>query len=290
MHTSLAPMRPDQVTVFVPVKHFHEPFLRQAIDSVFRQTRDDWRMLIVLDADRDEPFRALLRTTLDDSRVRLIHREGRLLAGSYNTAMRAAETDFVATLLGDDLWAPNAVEVLGDCIRRHSDVDFFHSGRYFIDGNNQRLSSDHLPSERPTLEDFWRWSPVKHLLCWRARRGLACGGVDETLNNFGSDDYDFPWTMMEHGAVFHSIPEALYVMRDHREAYRLTTHVPRSVQLRELRRILEKHGVPRPYIRKRLRRDKRHYLKQSLFRNRLDRWLRRLFGFDPQTAWREPYS
>ena len=56
--------------------------------------------------------------------------------------------------------------------------------------------------------------------------GLASGGVDESLNNFGSDDYDFPWTMLEHGAVSTRFPRPLYIFRDHREGYRLTTHVP----------------------------------------------------------------
>jgi glycosyltransferase involved in cell wall biosynthesis len=279
----------DPLTVFIPLTHYHELYLRRAIASVFRQTRADWRLLIVVDEADASHFRTLLAEPLRDPRVRLIHRHGRLLAGSYNSAMRAAETDFVAPLLGDDLWAINAVEVLGSYIRAHPEVDFFHSGRYFIDGDSRRISSDYLPAASVALADFPCSSPVKHLLCWRARTGLACGGVDETLNNHGSDDYDFPWTMMEHGAVFMAIPQCLYIVRDHRDGYRLTTHVPRSVQLHELRRILEKHGVPPNVVRQRLRDATRTYLKQSLFRNPVHRWVRERLGFDAGRGWREPY-
>ena len=126
-------------------------------------------------------------------------------------------------------------------------------------------------------------------MCWRVSRGIACGGVDEALDNFGTDDYDFPWTMLEHGATFHAIPRALYIYRDHREAYRLTTHLPRNRQADTLRRILVKHGVPGPEVQRIMRAAKRGYLKQSLFRNRVHRLLSVLTGFDPRRGWKERY-
>lgn len=279
----------DQITVFIPLKHYHEGYLRQAIESVFRQTRADWRLLIVVH-DADAPhFREVLRVPLRDDRVRLVCQDGPRLAGAYNSSMRATQTEFIAVLLGDDLLAPDAIEVLGGCIRAHPEADFFYSGRYIVDADGRRISSDYEPTTPVTAERFVRGSPVKHLLCWRARLGLVCGGVDETLKNFGSDDYDFPWTMLEHGAIFHAIPQPLYIYRDHRDGYRLTTHVPRSVQRRQLRRILRKHGVA-PVLIRRLVRDASHdYLRQSLFRNAVHRWILERIGFNAQKGWREQY-
>ena len=282
-------MNHDQITVFMPVKHYHAGHLRRAITSVFEQTRSNWRLLIVIYESDAAEFRRLLASELADSRVTLVYREGRLLAGAYNSAMRAARTEFIAALLGDDMLAPNAIEVLHDYIRSNPAGDFFHTGRYFIDAGNRRISSDYLPRSSFTKEDFWTGSPVKHLLCWRRSTGLACGGVDETLNNFASDDWDFSWTMMEHGAVFVPVPHALYVVRDHRDGYRLTTHVTRDVQIRELRRIMEKHGAPPAVVSKRLWQAKHTYLKQSLFRNPLHRWIKEKVGFDASTGWRERY-
>jgi glycosyltransferase involved in cell wall biosynthesis len=282
-------MQHDQITIFVPVKHFHEAFLREALRSVLVQTRTDWRLLIVVHAEDEPVIGRAIAGFLGDPRVRLVHRAGRRLAGAYNSAMRAAETEFIVPLLGDDLLARDAVEILGDSVRSYPEADFFHSGRYFIDHAGRRLSSDYLPPTSVRHEDFVTRSPVKHLLCWRVSLGLACGGVDETLDNFGSDDYDFPWTMLEYGAVFHAIPKALYAMRDHREGYRLTTHLPRDVQQSGLRRILAKHGVPRRTIDRVVRRAARSYMKQSLFRNEWHRWFRDRIGFDAYRGWREPY-
>ena len=284
-------MPDDRVTILLPVTHYHPEFLRLALASVFAQTRSDWRVLVVVNPQDEGHFQQVLAEPLRDGRVGLVRNRGQRLAGSYNSAMAAAETEFIAALMGDDLLHPEAVETLGREIMAHPHTDFFITGRYYVDADGRRISSDYLPNRRVTREAFVESSPVKHLMCWRARRGLACGGVDETLENFGSDDYDFPWTMFEHGAVFTPIQRALYLFRDHREAFRLTTHVPRSVQVRTLRRILDKHGVGPRETRRRIRSARRSYLRQSLFRNPLDRWLRTSIGLKPRPGqgWREPY-
>lgn len=279
----------DRVTVFVPVRHFHDAFLREALASVQAQTRTDWTMIVVVHPASEATIAHTLRPFVEDPRVHVVRSEGRNLAGAYNTAMRHARTEFLTVLLGDDMLAADCIEVLGDAIRARPDADFFHSGRYFVDEAGTRISADYLPDRPVMRESFVVVSPVKHLMCWRVSRGIACGGVDEALDNFGTDDYDFPWTMLEHGATFHAIPRALYIYRDHREAYRLTTHLPRNRQADTLRRILVKHGVPGPEVQRIMRAAKRGYLKQSLFRNRVHRWLSELTGVDPRRGWKERY-
>jgi hypothetical protein len=102
--------------------------------------------------------------------------------------------------------------------------------------------------------------------------------MDESLNSVGPDDFDFPWTMAERGAVFHAVPDCLYLYREHRSCYRLTTHLPRSVQSRELRRILRKHGIGWLDATRAAAAARRGYLRQCLYRSPLDRWLKRRFG------------
>ena len=280
-------LEPATLTVFIPITHYIDAFLHQAIDSIRAQSRSDWRLMFVVPESRVAHFQALLSEPLTDPRVRLVGLQGHRLAGAYNTAMRAAETAFVAPLLGDDLWSHDAVAVLAQHIAQHPEVDFFHTGRRFVDANTQPISSAYLPTEPVTVETFVSSSPVKHLMCWRASMGLACGGVDESLQNHASDDYDFPWTMLEHGARFHAIQQPLYVFRDHREGFRLTTHIPRNVQEQALRQILTKHGVPSERIRERLKQGQ--YLRQSLFRNAIHQWIRERIGFDARRGWRERY-
>src|SRR5688572_14999662 len=199
-----------RVTALMPVKEFHEAYLRRALASMLGQTSPDWRLLVIVEEQTDELVEALA-PALGDERVQLVVNEGRLLAGAINTGMRHARTDYVAILLGDDMWAPEAVAVLTARIERSPDVDFFHSSRVIVDGDDRPISPIYPARESFTLEDFVRASPVKHILCWRRAAGLGIGGLDESSNSVGPDDYDFPWSMAEAGLRFEAVPDGLYV-------------------------------------------------------------------------------
>ncbi len=185
--------------------------------------------------------------------------------------MRRAATEFVCLLLSDDEFDAAAVEVLTDYIRRYPYMDFFHTGRVFIDEAGTTLGSAVPANAEAAAEDFVNGSPVKHLMCWRREFGLAIGGIDESLGPHGADDYDFPWTAAEKGCRFQAIQECLYRYRDHREHFRLTTHVPQEEQEAELRKIWRKHGVSDEEMASQLRRRREGYLQQALFRNEQDR-------------------
>jgi glycosyltransferase involved in cell wall biosynthesis/GT2 family glycosyltransferase len=233
------------ITALMPVKDHDPRLLREAIGSLAAQTSPRWRLLVIVEPGDVDAFEALLADALGDERVELVANEGRKLAGAFNTGMRRAETEYVGVLLGDDMWAPHAVETLLRHIDARPEVDFFHSSRCYVDARGERLGEELPSSAGVTLADFFRGAPVKHLMCWRRERALSIGGMDESLNNVGPDDFDFPWTMAEHGAVFGSVPDCLYLYRQHSECPRLTTHLPKSVHKRELARMLRKHGVGR---------------------------------------------
>jgi glycosyltransferase involved in cell wall biosynthesis len=279
------------VTALMPVGPYHEGWLREAIGSVIEQTSPEWRLLVIAERRVRASLRSLLARELTDSRIELIAKEGRQIGGSYNTGMRRAGTEFVAILMGDDIWAPRTVEVLTRHITASPKVDFFHSARRFIDSEGRPISSVMPSPPQVSVEDFGARSPVKQLLCWRRELGLAIGGMDESLNSVGVDDYDFPWSMAEHGATFEAIPDCLYIIRDHRDHFRLTTHLPLSHHKRELARIMRKHGVDEPTIAKRIAAAEQGYLRQCLYQSRFDRWMKRLRlrAHDPQHAWRLNY-
>jgi glycosyltransferase involved in cell wall biosynthesis len=277
------------LTALMPLKNYHPGFLAEAVGSLFGQDDPRWRLLVIVEAGDAERFREILARELRDPRVALIANEGRGLAGALNTGMRHAATDFVAILLADDMWSADAVGVLAACIEHHPEVDFFHSARRIIDESGRPRSSVHASRALFTRADFVWTSPVKHLLCWRRELALAIGGIDESLPPVGPDDYDFPWCMAEAGAVFRAVAECLYIYRDHREGFRLTTHLPLDVHKAGIRRILEKHRVDPALIARRLAEAEQSYLRQCLFLSREDKAAKERAGLDPRTGWRDTY-
>jgi glycosyltransferase involved in cell wall biosynthesis len=278
----------NNLTILMPVKQHQPNFLHKSLGSVFDQSCTDWKLLIIVEKGDWKDFQSLLAKPLRHPQVRMVVNEGRRLGGALNTGMRRSKSDFVAILFADDMWAANAVSVLGEAIRQNPKADFFHSSRIIIDETDRPISSVHYSRELFQIADFFDSSPVKHLLSWRRELGLAVGGIDES-HNHGPDDYDFPWTMAEAGAVFHAIKEPLYLYRDHRESYRLTTHVPLSSQKWALRRILKKHGIDRDRIRARIAAAESSYLRQCLFGTHEDQRQKTKFGYDSRLGWRDVY-
>jgi hypothetical protein len=273
----------------MPVKGWHEPFLHEAVGSMLGQTCPDWRLLVVAEEDERAALEDVLAGPLADPRIELVVNQGRKLAGAFNTGMHGAATEWVAILLADDLWAPEAVDVLTRAAIASPRADFLHSARRIVDDGGRPLSSVYASRPSVSLADFAVSSPVKHLLCWKRERGLAVGGMDESLDSVGVDDFDFPWTMAERGATFAAVPECLYVYRDHRTGFRLTTHLPLNHHKREIARIMRKHGLEAPVIAARLRAAERGHLRQCLYRSRFDRWRKTRLRVDPQRGWRDRY-
>jgi glycosyltransferase involved in cell wall biosynthesis len=277
-----------RLTVIMPLKNYHEGFLRQAMASVMRQTCPLWRLLIVVEPEDLESFHTLLQNERADPRVDIIVNRGRRLAGAINSGMKSATTDFVALLLADDLWSDDAVETLSRYIGENPAIDFFHSSRRYLDERGNFISSVYPSRENIRLEDF-KFGPAKHLLCWRRKKALSIGGLDESLSSLvGPDDYDFPWTMAENGATFKAIKECLYYYRNHCECYRLTTHTPLSVNRREVGRILKKHKVglwrrtlilTRKYLQARVG-------SPCLYSSRFDKWIIEKTGYDVRRRWK----
>lgn len=283
-------MEEYRITILMPLKNYRLEFLKKAIESIMNQSDPHWYVLIIIEKGEYDHFKKVLDRELGDSRIEMITNEGRKLAGAINTGMRYAKTDFVAILLADDMLSSDAVEVLNEYIIRYPSIDFFHSSRVIVDERDHPISSVYKSTENFSVDDFVFGSPVKHLLCWKKDKALTFGGLDETLNNVGPDDYDFPWTMAEKGAAFKAVRECLYLYRDHRECYRLTTHLPLSVHKREIQRIMKKHGVGTFHRWKKILSARRSYLRQCLYRSSLDKRLKEKLGYDAHQGWKEKYK
>ena len=91
-----------------------ELFLREAIESVYSQTFDDWELLLVDDGSTDASAEiASGYAENNPGKVRyLIHegRQNRGMSASRNLGLRYAGAKYIAYLDGDDVWLPKKLE------------------------------------------------------------------------------------------------------------------------------------------------------------------------------------
>lgn len=166
-------------------------FLREALASVLAQTRPPVEIIVVDDASPDDSVAVAREYAERDSRVRVIvHPENRGVSAARNTGLRAARTDLVAFLDGDDVWEPAHLETVVPLAEKHPEVAVsFSLVRTF--GDQDRIWETPLPHEQP-VDAFWPSldACVAQTSGVIARREmvLAAGGYDESLRY--CEDYD----------------------------------------------------------------------------------------------------
>ena len=98
------------VSIITP-SYNSEQFIATTITSVINQTYKDWELIIVDDASVDNTCNIVLDFCQKDKRIKFIKQSKNLGTGvSRNTAIKAAQGNYIAFLDSDDIWKPNKLE------------------------------------------------------------------------------------------------------------------------------------------------------------------------------------
>ncbi len=117
------------VSVIVTFKD-EERFLLEAVDSVFRQSSDDWELLLIDDGSSDGSSEiARQQVGRRPSRVRYLQHGGganRGISASRNLGMAHAGGKYVAYLDADDVWLPSKLADQMELMSAHPDVGLLY--------------------------------------------------------------------------------------------------------------------------------------------------------------------
>ncbi|MFC2054351.1 hypothetical protein ACFLV7_08675 [Chloroflexota bacterium] len=76
---------------------------------MMEQTSPEWELLIMSNPEDQAEIKDQVSPWLANPRIQMILNQGMNLAGKFYTDIHQSNTEFVAILLGDDMWAANAV-------------------------------------------------------------------------------------------------------------------------------------------------------------------------------------
>ena len=100
------------ISVIIPVFNV-EKYLFTCLNSVLRQTYQDFEIICVDDASTDSSLGILEYFVQKDSRVKILKNEINRGPGfSRNLGLEAAKGKYISFLDGDDFLSPNAFEIL----------------------------------------------------------------------------------------------------------------------------------------------------------------------------------
>lgn len=195
--------------------------IHRAIESVLAQTYEEWEHVIVDDASTDDT-RSVVKS-YDDDRIRYIrHEENRRQAAARNTAIEAAEGEYVAFLDSDDEWRPTKLEKQVDYMddRDEAWVGVYTDGTTLRDSRVKAVLASLFPYEirqegseeliRDILTMQGNISAGSSLLA-RTETVRATGGFDESLPRH--EDLDFTLRLLKMGKLGY-IDEKLFVVHE----------------------------------------------------------------------------
>jgi glycosyltransferase involved in cell wall biosynthesis len=119
------------LTVGLPVYNAM-PFLPRTLDSLLRQTHEDFELLVIDDGSTDGSLDYL--RSVKDRRLRLLSQENRGLVATLNRMLEEANTPWLVRHDADDLAFPERLTLTADAIQRHPDAGMVYSfARYCQD-------------------------------------------------------------------------------------------------------------------------------------------------------------
>ena len=197
-------------------------YLRTTVASVYRQTLQDWE-LIVADDGSDTDTRAYLRTLEADGRVRLLWlMHTGIPAIVRNAALREARGEYVAFLDSDDLWAPEKLSRQVAILRSRPVCGWCYTAISHIDGSGQPLTEPlfgpWLPCDGAVFERLVTGPVAIRTPSVLAARELVAraGGFDESIRS--GEDYDL-WLRLALLSDVALLDEPLVQVRRHDANY-----------------------------------------------------------------------
>ncbi|HIH96832.1 MAG TPA: glycosyltransferase [Thermoplasmata archaeon] len=119
--------------------HNGEKYLKEAIESVLRQTYQDFEFIIVEDASNDKTDKIL--KSFDDPRIKIIRNQENLgLTKSLNKGIKAAKGKYIARMDADDISIPHRFEMQVEFLEKNTDYAVVGSSYYQVNENGKVIS------------------------------------------------------------------------------------------------------------------------------------------------------
>jgi GT2 family glycosyltransferase len=145
------------MSVHIVVPYYLDPkYLFELIESVRKQTRDEWRLTIVDDQYPGTEAGDYI-AELGDPRIQWVQNEKNLgTTGNATHCLTLGEQKYITVMGADDALEPNYVEIVLDAFERHPDAIMVHPGVIVVDADGNPTDSLADRIKRVLSRSAWR--------------------------------------------------------------------------------------------------------------------------------------
>ena len=244
----ITPIGNPKVSVIMGIYNC-EKTLREAVDSICRQTYSNWELILWDDGSTDGTYELARQIAgQDHDRIKLFHGEkNRKLSYALNQCLNHAEGELVARMDGDDISHPDRLQKQVDYLRKHPETDLVGTQMMWFDeeGHSGTLKAP----LQPKPEMLRGGVPIHHATIMTYRTVYeALGGYTESDMVEGVEDVDLWFRFFEHGFQAATLDEILYDVRMDREALKRRTLGRRIRSIRTRAAGYKRLGFPRKWL------------------------------------------
>lgn len=197
-----------------------EKYLEEAINSIVNQTYNNWELIMCDDGSTDNTVliaEKCKRKFHQNKIVLLKNKENMGLNYTLNKCLKIAEGEYIARQDGDDISIPSRFEKEINFLENHTDYSFVSSNMIYFDENGEWGKSNLI--QAPLKKDFALGTPFCHAPSMIRKEVIEqVGGYTIDKKLLRVEDYDLWFKLYAKGYKGYNISEALYKMRDDREA------------------------------------------------------------------------
>jgi glycosyltransferase involved in cell wall biosynthesis len=140
-----------KVSVCIPVRNGGD-FLPLAVDSVLKQSSDDFELIIVDNCSTDGTVKWIEDKLSATPKIRFYKNATNIgLVGNFNACLAYAKGEYIKFLCADDLLLPESVRHMSDALDADSSVVLVTGGRRLIDETGATLTTQRYAAENVRL-------------------------------------------------------------------------------------------------------------------------------------------
>jgi glycosyltransferase involved in cell wall biosynthesis len=226
-----------------------EPYLRDAIDSILRQTFGGFEFIIVNDGSTDRSPEILNEIARIDPRVRLISRGNTGIVAAANEGIAAARGQYLARMDADDVSLPRRFERQVEYLDAHPDCVVVGSRVMNTDPHGIPVAPSehaltHAEIDAQLMTVGGGWALLQPATMMRLEAVRKVGGYRGAYNI--SEDHDLFLRLAEVGTVA-NLPDVLFHYRRRYDGAS-HTHLHQLAEAKEkvLREAHQRRGLPVP--------------------------------------------